>query len=65
MWLLEAGRGAGKTATAAQYVKEHLDGPPCISKALPHRVALIAPTLGDAIESAHLTDMALDRKSVV
>ena len=30
-WLLEAGRGAGKTAAAAHYVQEHLNGPPCIS----------------------------------
>jgi len=60
-WLMEAGRGAGKTATAAHYVKDHLNGPACISEALPHRVALIAPTLGDAIESAALTDMALVR----
>jgi len=61
MWLMEAGRGAGKTATASHYVQRHLDGPPCISQAVPHRVALIAPTLGDAIESAALTDMALTR----
>ena len=61
MWLMEAGRGAGKTATASNYVTAHVNGPACISKDLPHRVALIAPTLGDAIESANLTDMALTR----
>lgn len=61
-WLMEAGRGAGKTATASRFVADHLNGPPCISPELPHRVALIAPTLGDAIESAHLTDMALSRQ---
>lgn len=60
-WLMEAGRGAGKTATAAHKVQEHLNGPPCISMTLPHRVALIAPTLGDAIESASETDAALTR----
>lgn len=61
MWLLEAGRGAGKTATASNFVADHLNGPPCISRKLPHRVALIAPTLGDAVESARDTDMALSR----
>ncbi len=60
-WLLEAGRGAGKTAAAAHFVAEHLNGPPCISAALPHRVGLIAPTLGDGIESAALNDQALAR----
>jgi len=60
-WLLEAGRGAGKTAAAAHYVREHLNGPPCISKELPHRVLLIAPTIGDGIESADLNDQALTR----
>jgi len=60
-WDMETGRGAGKTATASHYVADHLNGPPCISSKVPHRVALIAPTLGDAIESASLTDMALAR----
>jgi len=60
-WLMEAGRGAGKTATASHVVTDHINGPPCISKQIPHRVALIAPTLGDAIESAAHTDMALAR----
>lgn len=60
-WLLEAGRGAGKTAAAAWYVKEHLNGPPCISPSLPHRALLIAPTIGDGIESADLNDQALTR----
>jgi len=62
-WLLEAGRGAGKTATASKFIADHLDGPACISADVPHRVALIAPTLGDAVESATLTDMALIRHS--
>jgi len=60
-WLLEAGRGAGKTAAAAHYVQEHLNGPPCISQSLPHRVLLVAPTIGDGIESANLNDQALTR----
>lgn len=60
-WLLEAGRGAGKTTTAAHRLQEHLNGPPCISDDLPHRALLIAPTIGDGIESAALNDQALTR----
>lgn len=60
-WLLEGGRGSGKSVAAALYVRDHLNGPPCISDALPHRVALIAPTLGDAVESAELNEIALIR----
>ena len=60
-WLLEAGRGAGKTAAAAHYMQTHLNGPPCISKELPHRALLVAPTIGDGIESANLNDQALTR----
>lgn len=60
-WLLEAGRGAGKTAAAAHWIKNHLNGPPCISESLPHRALLIAPTIGDGIESANLNDQALTR----
>lgn len=50
-WLLEGGRGSGKTHGATAYVTKHVHGPPCISPAQPHRVAIIAPTLGDAVES--------------
>lgn len=60
-WLLEEGRGAGKSAGGAQYVARHLNSPPCFSDEVPHRVALIAPTLGDAIESAVTDDDALVR----
>ncbi len=60
-WLLEEGRGAGKSAGGAQYVARHLNSSPCFSDELPHRVALIAPTLGDAIESAVTDDDALVR----
>lgn len=60
-WLMEMGRGTGKTAAAAHYVQDHLNGPPCISAKLPHRVLLVAPTIGDGIESASLNDQALTR----
>lgn len=52
MWLLFGGRGTGKTDGAARYVSEHVRGPACDPR-LPggHRIAIIAPTLGDAVES--------------
>lgn len=51
-WLIQAGRGAGKTAAMAKYMTDHANGPPCIKGTMPHKMALIAPTLGDAVESA-------------
>jgi len=50
-WLLQAGRGAGKTATCARYVHDHVHGPPCLSGRQPHRVGIIGPTLGDVVEA--------------
>ena len=52
VWLLMGGRGTGKTDGSAQYVLDHVEGPPCNPK-LPggHRIAIVAPTLGDAVES--------------
>jgi phage terminase large subunit-like protein len=51
-WLLLAGRGAGKTDASAAWMAAHVNGPPC-RPGLPggHRVAIIAPTLGDAVEA--------------
>jgi predicted phage terminase large subunit-like protein len=49
VWLLEGGRGSGKTDGAAAYVNAHVNGPPCAANG--HRVAIIAPTLGDAVEA--------------
>jgi len=51
-WLIQAGRGAGKTAAMAKYVTDHVRGPACIRGSMPHKMALIAPTVGDAVESA-------------
>jgi len=52
VWLLMGGRGAGKTATAARHIHEHVMGPPCLSD-VPggHWVGIIGPTLGDAVTS--------------
>ena len=41
-WLLMAGRGFGKTRTGAEWVKEHVEA------GTAGRIALIAPTAGDA-----------------
>jgi phage terminase large subunit-like protein len=51
-WMIQAGRGAGKTAAIAKYVTDHANSPPCVRGAMPHKMALIAPTIGDAVESA-------------
>lgn len=51
-WLIQAGRGSGKTAGVADYVTKHIEGEPCLPGRMPHRMALIAPTIGDAVESA-------------
>lgn len=52
MWLLLGGRGSGKTDALSTYMNQHVLGPPCIPR-FPggHRPAIIAPTLGDAVES--------------
>jgi phage terminase large subunit-like protein len=47
-WLFLAGRGTGKTDAGSNYITEHVKGEPCISGPQPHRIAIIAPTLGDA-----------------
>jgi phage terminase large subunit-like protein len=47
-WLLRAGRGAGKTDACANYVVEHVKGPPCLRGPIPHWIGIIAPTQGDA-----------------
>jgi phage terminase large subunit-like protein len=52
LWVLLAGRGSGKTDALAHYVNEHVLGPPCHPHLQGgHRIAIIAPTQGDAIES--------------
>lgn len=50
-WLLLAGRGAGKTDACAEYVKNHVAGPPCIPGPMPHLISIIAPTQGDAVRA--------------
>lgn len=51
-FLIEGGRGIGKTDGCAHYVEAHVQGPPCDPR-IPggHRIAIFAPTLDDAAES--------------
>lgn len=51
-WGLVGGRGIGKTDAGAYATNAHALGPPCAPN-FPggHRIAIIAPTLGDAVES--------------
>lgn len=53
MWLQLGGRGTGKTDGCARYMVAHVNGPPCDNR-VPggHRMSIIAPTQGDAVESA-------------
>lgn len=49
-WIFEAGRGAGKTRAVSHQLVKHLLGPVCDHR-VPggHRVAILAPTLEDAV----------------
>lgn len=52
VWLLTGGRGVGKTDAGAAAMDEHAKGPPCMP-GIPggHRMAIVAPTLGDASDA--------------
>lgn len=52
-WALCAGRGAGKTDACANYIAQHVAGPPCLPGPVPHWIGIIAPTLGDAATSCY------------
>lgn len=52
-WLLNAGRGSGKTDAVSEYVTQHVKGPACLPGPVPHWIAIIAPTLGDAVTSCY------------
>jgi phage terminase large subunit-like protein len=51
-WLMLGGRGTGKTEGAARYMDRHANGPPCDPR-IPggHRMSIVAPTIGDAMEA--------------
>lgn len=48
-----AGRGSGKSKACAEYVRQHVAGPPCLSGPVPHWIAIVAPTLGDGVTSMY------------
>lgn len=51
-WLLVAGRGTGKSDTGAFDMVRHVrEDPACLRGPIPHRMSIIAPTLGDAVEA--------------
>jgi phage terminase large subunit-like protein len=50
-FLLMGGRNIGKTATITRYMNDHALGPPCLHGPVPHRMGIIAATLGDASAS--------------
>ncbi|WP_406735362.1 terminase family protein [Streptomyces sp. NBC_01108] len=51
-WLQLGGRGTGKTDGCARYMVEHVNGPPCDERLRGgHRMAIVAPTQGDAVEA--------------
>jgi phage terminase large subunit-like protein len=52
LWLLMAGRGTGKTDACSHEMDKHAKGPPCVP-GIPggHRMAIVAPTLGDASDA--------------
>lgn len=52
-WLLNAGRGSGKTDAAAEYVVQHVQGKACLNGPTPHWIGIIAPTLGDAVTACY------------
>lgn len=51
IWLLLGGRGAGKTEAGARYVNDHANGPACIDGSVPHRMAIVAPSHDDAVNT--------------
>ncbi|MEU0157944.1 hypothetical protein ABZ154_03625 [Streptomyces sp. NPDC006261] len=51
-WLQLGGRGTGKTDGCARYMVNHVNGPACDPRLRGgHRMAIVAPTQGDAVEA--------------
>lgn len=51
IWLLMAGRGAGKTEAGSRATNAHAEGPACLDGPVPHRMAIIAPSHDDAVNT--------------
>ena len=58
-WVMLGGRGAGKTDAGAHYVDAHANGPACIPGDVPHRIAIVAPSNEDAVETCVRGDSGL------
>ena len=58
-WAMIAGRGSGKTDAGAHYVDDHARGDACLPGNVPHRIAIIAPTLPDSQQTCVLGDSGL------
>lgn len=59
LWIMLGGRGAGKTDAGAHYVDQHANGPACIEGTVPHRIAIVAPSNEDAVETCVRGDSGL------
>lgn len=52
IWLLLGGRGSGKTEAGSRFVDDHVSrGPACLDGRTPHRVAIVAPSADDAVNT--------------
>lgn len=51
IWLMLGGRGTGKTEAGARYVDGHAKGPACLVGSVPHRMAVVAPSHDDAVDT--------------
>lgn len=61
VWALVAGRGAGKTEAGSRYVDAHARGEACIAGRVPHRIAIVAPSHDDAVDTCVRGDSGLLR----
>jgi phage terminase large subunit-like protein len=55
------GRGTGKTEAGARYVDDHAKGPPCLEGKVPHRIAIVAPSHDDAVNTCVQGETGLRR----
>jgi phage terminase large subunit-like protein len=62
-WMFQAGRGSGKTMSMSEELYDHvMHGPPCDPfEPGGHRMAIVAPTLGDVASSCFLGPSGLRR----
>lgn len=51
IWVMLGGRGTGKTEAGARYVDSHARGPACLPGATPHRMAIVAPSHDDCVDT--------------